>query len=47
MRDEESSIENLEALPEDESGVPRLVSNAQAIPYHPLHSLKENDRRRA
>jgi hypothetical protein len=41
MKDEESSIEKLEGLPEHESGVRRLVSDAHAIPYHPLHSFEE------
>jgi hypothetical protein len=41
MRDEESSIENLEILPEHESGVRRMASDAHGIPYHSLHSLEE------
>jgi hypothetical protein len=41
MKDEESSIENLEILPEHESGVRRLVSDAHGIPYHPLQSFDE------
>lgn len=41
MKDEESPIENLEILPEHESGVRRLVSDARGMPYHLLRSLKE------
>src|SRR5258705_2675348 len=41
MKDKESSIENIELLPEHESGVRRLISDAHDIPYHPLHSLEE------
>ena len=41
MKDEESPIVKLEVLPEHESGVRRLVSDARNIPYHPLHSLEE------
>ena len=41
MEDEESSIESPEALPEHESGVRRLVSDAHGITYRPLRSLGE------
>jgi hypothetical protein len=41
MKDEESSNENLETLPEHESGVRRLVSDAHGIPYHSLRSFEE------
>jgi hypothetical protein len=40
MKDKEP-IENLEILPDHESGVRRLVSDAQGLSYHPLHSLAE------
>jgi hypothetical protein len=41
MKDKESSIEKIELLPEHESGVRRLISDARDIPYYPLHSLAE------
>jgi hypothetical protein len=41
MKDKESFIENIDLLPEHESGVRRLISDAHDIPYHPLHSLEE------
>lgn len=40
MKDKEP-IENFEILPDNESGVRRLVSDAHGIPYYPLHSLEE------
>ena len=41
MEDKEKSITNIEQLPEHESGVRRLISDAHDIPYYPLHSLAE------
>ena len=32
---------NIDVLPDDESGVRRMVSDARNIPYQPLHSLDE------
>ena len=40
MKDKEPT-ENLEILPDHESGVRRLVSNAHSVPYYALHSLEE------
>jgi hypothetical protein len=34
-------VESVEVLPEHESGVRRLISDAREIPYHPLHTLEE------
>ena len=41
MEDKEKSITHIEQLPEHESGVRRLISDAHDIPYYPLHSLAE------
>ena len=41
MENKEKSITNIEQLPEHESGIRRLISDAHDIPYYPVYSLAE------
>lgn len=41
MEDEVPNFEGYETLPDHESGVMRLISEAYGIPYRPLRSLEE------
>jgi len=41
MKNKNASVENIEVLSEHESGVRRLISEANNIPYSPLQSLEE------
>ena len=39
--EDDKSLENLDLLPDHESGVRRAVSDAHGLPYHPLRSMAE------